>query len=135
MSYMSELRRRQVQGLVEQTRRMIDYRGEDITLTRPGEKVSDGAGGETKGTSVTMPTVRRWVARLDTRELALTGFTTAVPTGFAATHMLIGMPGDDIQEGDWFWHQGRKRLVIRVDENFEYQTKAYVGTEEKRFLD
>lgn len=96
-----------------------------VALIRPPGFIDDGEGGQVRpeGEDATLPPVKRFYG-----SLVRQGEHIVTPSGeqFFAEHVLIGMPGDDIQKGDTFDIDGRTMYVRYIQPDKTYQVKAYV---------
>jgi hypothetical protein len=106
------------------TNQLIRRFGRDIALVRPAGWVSDGAGGRIRsGTETLLPPVRRF-------------FSGTVPNNDfriraqgerqVGRFVLIGLPDDDIQQGD-YWIDGTTTYRVDYVHDYpRYETRAEV---------
>lgn len=118
---------------IKQTEHLIEEFGQDIALYRPETLVDDGAGGKMRtGNDTTFAPKRRYFAGITSVGRGATTnpekwMQTDLGERFRSTHVLIGLPGDDIQAGDTFV-VGKKTYKVLVinDASIDYETKAEV---------
>lgn len=127
-----------IKAQLRQTENLIKVAGREIDLHRPSVLVDDGAGGKKR--------LDAGSNKLGTQRLYLGGVTsqgrgaTTQPAEFMMTSLgdkyksyfvLIGMPGDNIEQDDYFFISGEKYVVLwphgEVD---QYQKKFTVGLEQ-----
>lgn len=115
--------------LIQHTKDVIDQEGEMIALSR-NAFVADGAGGFKEGseTPVVLPAVKRFVGAVainvrsgNTRQY----FQDESGERYQVKYVMLGMPGDDIQEGDFFTYRGELMKVadIHPDQTFEVRAQ------------
>lgn len=96
-----------------------------MSLSRPPEYIDDGEGGQVRlgDEDTTLPPVKRFYG-----SLVRQGEHIVTPAGeqFFTEHVLIGMPNDDIREGDTFTIGDRRMHVRYIHPDTTYQVKAYV---------
>lgn len=111
--------------LAVSTQAFIDADPYDLVLTRP-QRIDNGAGGYREVDPLTIPAQRvRLIpqgvqGRLD--EAALLDGTVVV-----LKFHVLGMPGLDIERGDWFLHDNVRMEVAWVTEPGGYEVKAGIG--------
>lgn len=116
------------------TLRLIDTAGQDITLTRPAQGVSDGAGSFAPSTApdTELPTARRYLTGLTmvgrgVNQQPERWIVTALGKRYKEVLVMVGPIDDDVMAGDfWIDDFGNRCEVIFVHENRSYQTKAEV---------
>lgn len=111
-----------IPDLIESTKDLIAFRGQDIALTASvGTRTN--AGGVSRRPGEPRNPVRRYFAAVaaDARRLV-----TFEGERLEIRHVLIGMPGDDIRENDTFSIGNRKFQVVEVDPNETFQKKGWV---------
>jgi hypothetical protein len=106
------------------TQQLIRRYGRDIALIRPGSWVSDGAGGRVRsGDATYLPPVRRFFSGSVQNNVFTVNFQGERQNG---RFVLLGLPGDDIQQGD-FWEDGATQYrVTHVHDNPRYEVRAEV---------
>ncbi len=107
------------------TEQLIRRFGRDIALVRPAAYISDGAGGRTRsGTDSFLPAVRRFFSGSTPNTGFVVRFQGERQVG---SFVLIGLPDDDIQQGD-YWQDGATMYrVTYVHDNPRYETRAEVA--------
>lgn len=123
-----------IRAQIRQTENLINVAGRDIQLRRPGVLIDDGAGGKQRaGDPKVFRPVRRYFGGLTTEGRGATTrpeqwITTSLGDKYREFFILIGLPGDDIQPGDFFLINGEQYDVLfghgDVD---QYQAKYTVG--------
>lgn len=106
------------------TAQLIRRYGQDIALCRPAGWISDGAGGRTRsGTETLLPSVRRFFSGTVPNNSFIVRLEGERQVG---RFVLIGMPGDDIQQGD-FWVDGTTTYKVDyVHDHPPYEVRAEV---------
>jgi hypothetical protein len=119
---------------VRQTELLIQANPREITLRRPRKaRTASGGMSNDENEAEELTPVTRFFGGTKTME-NLTGagrtatFTTSsLGNRFKHIFVLVGPPGDDIQEDDFFYINNIKYTVLMVDpETIEYQTRAVV---------
>jgi len=116
---------RQHAAKIRTTEALIEVEGRMIALVRPPEAVDDGAGGRIVphgGAPVPQVAVKRYFGGKINNRMNNMPFEGANSVGeyLRVKSVLIGMPGDDIQENDVFSVGG---LTYSVD--FVYPDKSF----------
>jgi|SRR6478736_34527 len=104
------------------TRSMIAEEGIPVALSRPSAPEPDGAGGFTRNDTPTPQNAVQRFLGYPTPDLneSLIEQGEYMPLRF----VLVGMPGDDMSEGDTFEHQGRTFKVELIHPDKSYQVKG-----------
>lgn len=115
-----------IPALIQSTATIIAQEGRTIVLERPGDPVPDGAGGFRPADP---PTVAQPPLRLYYSGIAGVRFNPVEHYSEQGENMrvravIIGMPDDDIREGDRFTVDGFTFVINFMHPNREYQTKA-----------
>lgn len=108
--------------LIRSTRDLIAERGQQIALSRP-QMTRTMAGGTARRPGAALNPVRRYFAGVSVDARRTTTLNGEV---VVLNYVLIGLPGDDIQEKDEFTIRNRKFLVAEVDPNQDFQVKGWV---------
>lgn len=111
-----------VDDLIQSTADLIASEPSSIALSRV-ETTSDGAGGRRPGAPVDLEAVDRFFSYVAANPI--THFDDGGSYKSEAG-VLIGMPDDDIRNGDTFTHNGLNFRVTKVFDDRRYQTKAEV---------
>lgn len=119
----------ELQSQRQATRDLIDSKPVKLTIHRPTELVSDGAGGLIReDTPDELPPRERYMGVIT--DITVLGFANVEfeeGKRIRWTHILVGPYDDDIQENDFFMIGDRKYVIARVHPDRTYQTKALVG--------
>lgn len=110
---------------IDATRDLIEFEGQDIALTRPGEQTrTPGGGMAPAGPPTVFDPVKRFFSPTSARErlsFEVGGKLVSID------YVLVGMPGDDIKADDTFTSDGQKfRILFVSPECREYETRAFV---------
>lgn len=113
-----------LEALRVSTKQLIESEKNNIALTRKATYADDGIGGrQSLGPSRKLPPVERFFSGTVSQELFIVDETGQ---RLEATHVLIGLPGDDIQKNDTFEEYNVIYRVVYVDPlTKHYQTKGY----------
>lgn len=117
---------RQLQAKIRTTEKLIEVEGREIALIRPPQPEDDGAGGRIiphGGAPVPQDPKRRYFGGKINNRMNNMPFEGASSVGeyLRVKAVLVGMPGDDIQENDVFSVGGLTYSVdfVYPDQSFE----------------
>lgn len=105
------------------TENLIKVFGKPVQIIRRGLQ-SDGAGGVKKQNETTLAAVRRYFAPVTEDNQPV---VTQVGDVSYQRYVLIGLHDDDIRDEDHFLVDGVRREIAWVDQNRDYQVKAFVN--------
>lgn len=112
----------QIQALIESTETLIEEDGMDISVQRVQWERTPAGGVRRVGDSTPQPPVRRFFG-------AASGTPPRVIRDegeqLVVSHVLVGMPGDDIKEKDTFSVGARKFEVVEMDPNTSWHSKGW----------
>lgn len=121
MSYYESI---ELEEQIKTTADLIEHYGMDVTLVREPPLVPDGAGGRVRdGSAVPQEPKRRFFQGVTTdSEFVVNVDGEQVRT----THVLVGMPDDDIQQNDEFELNDQKFKVVWMHPFIGYEVKGRV---------
>ncbi len=125
----------ELRSLIESTEALIESYPTKIALVREPSLVPDGLGGQIPNPAeeeTTLPAKERHFAPItDFVKLGLSFGELIDDRGrrMTPTHILVGPPNDDIEEGDTFTDAGQDYTILRVFPDRSYMTKGIVGQE------
>jgi hypothetical protein len=112
-------------GLRKSTAALIKASPTPVSLMRKGEQVRTAAGGVRRvDDPIVLPEVPRYFGSTGVNPTVIT-----TPNGnrISVGFVLIGLPGDDMQEDDTFVLEGETYRIIKIDPvTARYETKGWV---------
>lgn len=106
------------------TQDLIYHCGRDLELNRRASYVSDGAGGRVRqGSDVLQSPKRLFFQQIRSNDVY---YVNQQGESVLSTYVLLGMPDDDIQEGDTFSVDGLSFEVIWIHPDIRYEKRAEV---------
>lgn len=112
------------QALIDGTEDLIRESGQPISLIRPSAWETTPSGGQRRvdGAEATMDPVERFFSAVTSGPAEIWDERGQI---LRLNHVLIGMPEDDIQEGDTFLLNNRTFEVRWIHPNVTYEVRAF----------